>query len=84
MDNSSQFSTPEKQQQLFEKASLLYGVFFDNEKYVEALHTMFLAYVLEMEEEEQERDYVVNAYQNLRHFLRDTEALFNPKNVSNV
>jgi len=85
MENSNNAPTREqKQQQVFEKASELYGVFFNNEKYVESLHTMFLAYVLEMEEEEQEKDQVVNAYQNLRHFLRDTDAVFNPKTQANV
>jgi hypothetical protein len=85
MENSNNAPTREqKQQQVFEKASELYGVFFNNEKYVEALHKMFMSYVLEMEEEEQEKDQVVNAYQNLRHFLRDTDAVFNPKTQANV
>ena len=84
MSNSNPAPNAEQQQQVFERASLLYGVFFDNEKYVEALHTMFLAYVLEMEEEEQERDQVVNAYQNLRHFLRDLETVFNSRNQSHA
>lgn len=84
MSNSIQAPTQEQQQQLFEQASLMFGVFFNNEKYVEALHIMFLAYVLEMDQEEQERDQVVNAYQNLRHFLRKTNTLFNSNNNSHA
>ena len=85
MENSNNAPTgAQQQEEVFKQASLLYGVFFNNEKYVEALHTMFLAYVLEMDQEEQEKDQVVNAYQNLRHFLRDTDVLFNHKNENHA
>ncbi len=85
MENSNNAPTREqKQQQVFEKASTLYGVFFNNEKYVEALHTMFMAYVMYSTKDERDTDEIVNAYENLRHFLRDTDAIFNPKTQANV
>jgi len=79
MENSNKVPNPERQQQVFEQASLLYGVFFNNEKYVEALHTMFLACA----QEQLLKEETIAAYINLRHFLRDTEVLFNPKTTNN-
>ena len=84
MENSENVPTQEQQQQVFEKARELYGVFFNNEKYVEALHTMFMAYVLYSDKDDKDADEIVNAYENLRHFLRDTDAIFNPKTQANV
>jgi len=84
MENSENVPTLEQQQQVFEKARELYGVFFNNEKYVEALHTMFMAYVLYSDKDDKDADEIVNAYENLRHFLRDTDAIFNPKTQANV
>lgn len=84
MENSENVPAREqKQQQVFEKASELYGVFFNNEKYVEALHKMFMSYVLDSAKDDRDTDEIVNAYQNLRHFLRDTDAIFNPKTQAN-
>lgn len=78
MSNSQETPTGEQQQRMYELASHLYSAFFNNEKYVEALHEMFVAYAMS----DGTDDEVINAYLNLRYFLRNGEEVFNPKNES--
>ncbi len=76
MENSSQFSTPELQQKALEHVNYLRSIFNGNEDHVENLHTLFIAYVADCGAQ----DEVISSYLALRDFLKQTEAMFNPKN----
>lgn len=76
MENSSQFSTQELQQKALEHVNYLRSTFNSNEDLVENLHTLFVSYAAECGAQ----DEVVSSYLALRHFLKQTEAMFNPKN----
>ncbi len=64
----------EKAEKAYELLDYLHGIHQDNEIFIENLHEMFVSYSLD--DEAANKDQVTNSYLALRHFLRDTQKLF--------